>query len=430
MKFLDGISTLEDSFVHRTQFVAPKQSADNLARFSPEESDHLEIGGMTSEVAKRAIFLGANELASRIEDNDEDIFTSLYSYGSNGNNHNLNSNSSDERLNSRQRSSSLKFVEPSIEIQSAAEQPIDVLSQSIKSCIENVFGLYGIEVWRFDDETGKLFNVAISQQSVESGSPEARDAFERLAYTSRIDYLAPEPVESGCSLAERYGARRLRPIFWRHFQIESKSSKFFRANIDATIAWIFEIYLPYDQRTAQPYDARLQLLSKAGFKLAAGIPVDIPGFRGIIIFFANPYSDRRKLCLDNNIQLILRSACYIAAAAAALLVPIKIASGIKNNQSIENWRRLRLMILAIVRFQKPLLVRRSRVTSNLRTSKGSFVLTLERMKSMTREKSFKILSNAATESRRKIATAMVDIQHAAKARCMKWLTKLKGGNAR
>eukprot|EP00804_Cyclotella_cryptica_P001583 CCRYP_021194-RA/>CCRYP_021194-RA protein AED:0.08 eAED:0.19 QI:0/0/0/1/0/0/3/0/310 len=295
-----------------------------------------------------------------------------------------------------------------------------------------------------------------------SYSPEARDAFERLAYTSRIDYLAPEPVESGCSLAERYGARRLRPIFWRHFQIEIYNSQacwfsswvatyskcgrvnimercgelvtdpnqFFRANIDATIAWIFEIYLPYDQRTAQPYDARLQLLSKAGFKLAAGIPVDIPGFRGIIIFFANPYSDRRKLCLDNNIQLILRSACYIAAAAAALLVPIKIASGIKNNQSIENWRRLRLMILAIVRFQKPLLVRRSRVTSNLRTSKGSFVLTLERMKSMTREKSFKILSNAATESRRKIATAMVDIQHAAKARCMKWLTKLKGGNAR
>ncbi|KAL3804497.1 hypothetical protein HJC23_002536 [Cyclotella cryptica] len=389
-------------------------------------------------------------------------FTSLYSYGSNGNNHNLNSNSSDERLNSRRRSSSLKFVEPSIEIQSAAEQPIDVLSQSIKSCIENVFGLYGIEVWRFDDETGKLFNVAISQQSVESGrsecgmhikripqeadhespsySPEARDAFERLAYTSRIDYLAPEPVESGCSLAGALWSETPTSNFLEAFSNRVSSIGYtihkragFLAGLqpiqsaDESISWRDVGELVKDPN--QPYDARLQLLSKAGFKLAAGIPVDIPGFRGIIIFFANPYSDRRKLCLDNNAQLILRSACYIAAAAA-LLVPMKIASDIKNNQSIENWRRLRLKILAIVRFQKPLLVRRSRVTSNLRTGKGSFVLTLERMKSMTREKSFKILSNAATESRRKIATAMVDIQHAAKARCMKWLTKLKGGNAR
>jgi hypothetical protein len=89
--------------------------------------------------------------------------------------------------------------------------------------VENVFGLYGIEVWRFDNETGKLFNMAISQQSIESGRsecgmyikripqeadhkspsyrPESRDAFERLANKSRIDYLAPESVVSGRGLA-------------------------------------------------------------------------------------------------------------------------------------------------------------------------------------------------------------------------------------
>lgn len=150
-------------------------------------------------------------------------FTSLYSYGSNGNYQNLYSGSYDERLNSRQRSSSIKFVEPSVEIRSVGEQIIDILSQSVQLCVENVFGLYGIEVWRFDNETGKLFNTAISQQSIEAGRsecgmyitripqeadhkspsyrPESRDAFERLANTSRIDYLAPEPVVSGRSLA-------------------------------------------------------------------------------------------------------------------------------------------------------------------------------------------------------------------------------------
>lgn len=127
--------------------------------------------------------------------------TSLHSYGS------INCNSSDEKL----RSSSIKFSERIVEIPSV--NPSDVLSRSVDTCLEDVFGLYGIEIWQFDSTTGKLINEPVSQSGLHirripqeadhdspSYDPESRDAFERLIYKSRLDYLSPEPVESGVSL--------------------------------------------------------------------------------------------------------------------------------------------------------------------------------------------------------------------------------------
>ena len=53
-------------------------------------------------------------------------------------------------------------------------------------------------------------------------------------------------------------------------------------------------------------------------------------------------------------------------------------------------------------------------------------MTLERMKSFNRDQSFQMLSDAAFEIKKNVAT----VRNAAKATHMKWLTKLKGGNAR
>jgi hypothetical protein len=143
--------------------------------------------------------------------------TSLYSYGS--------TQFINERPKPRSRSASIKFSERTVDIHDATEQSDanDFLSNGIKVCTENIFGLYGVEVWQYDRNTGKLVNVTKSTESIESGrcgcgihikripqeadqqspnySPEARDAFERLTHKSRMDYLASEPVESGRSLA-------------------------------------------------------------------------------------------------------------------------------------------------------------------------------------------------------------------------------------
>lgn len=125
-------------------------------------------------------------------------------------------------------------------------------------------------------------------------------------------------------------------------------------------------------------------------------------------------------------QLINRAAQYIGAAAA-LQHPIKMAVDANRNQPHHNWRMLKVKILAVVRFQRPLFVRRT--SHNLRKRVGSFANTLNRIKSFNRQQSFQLLSDAAVDIKINVTKAVVDVHYAAKTSQMKWLSKLKGGNA-
>lgn len=184
----------------------------------------------------------------------------------------------------------------------------------------------------------------------------------------------------------------------------------------------------------QPYDERLQSFAKAGFKLAAGIPFDIRGFRGIVVFHANPHADARKLRHPDNSELILFAAQFIGSAAAVQL-PIQKATLWKNRRPILNWKCLRVKILAIVRFQRPLRVRgRSRsgsYGSPTMRRVDSFKLGMRRVASfaMDREQSYKMLSEATTRLRNGIEKTVVDVQYASKSKGMKWWQKCKGGHA-
>lgn len=294
--------------------------------------------------------------------------TSLHSYGS------THCNSSDEKL----RSSSVKFVERIVEMPSAKLS--DILTHSVDVCIEeeDVFGLYGIEIWKSDSNTGKLINEPVSQSGIHirrvpqeadhdspSYDPESRDAFERLTCKSRLDFLSPEPVESGVSLAGALwsetsmpnpleavsnGVKSMTTSVHKRFGLLAGLQPVEISNTTESIIWrevdelvkdpnqvcityqLLELlmtswtHLTYLISIIKPYNERLHQLSKSGFKLAAGIPVDVRGFRGIVIFYANPHSERRKLCQESNgnVQLISRSAEYIGAAAA-LQHSIKLA---------------------------------------------------------------------------------------------------------
>ena len=88
------------------------------------------------------------------------------------------------------------------------QEPMDVLMQSIYACTSNIFGLYALEVWKFDKDSGSLLNIpimpphALDVKRHSSGlfikritqeadyrspnyNPSAREAFERLTDTTR-----------------------------------------------------------------------------------------------------------------------------------------------------------------------------------------------------------------------------------------------------
>lgn len=356
--------------------------------------------------------------------------------------------------------------------------PVGVLSQSVHACTSTIFGLYGLEIWKLDS-SGSLISIPIQSPNVmdikrqSSGlfisrvtqeadyessdfSSAARDAFERLTDTTRLDHIFQETTDPGVGLAGALWSEASTSNTIQH-GVQSISESIHRRvgllaglhptlsheNEDANVVLWREVdTLAEDPH--QPYDERLQSFAKAGFKLAAGIPFDVRGFRGIVIFYANPHADARKLRNPDNSQLIQFAAQFIGAAAAIHL-PIKTAILLKNRRPKKNWNKLRVKIMAVVRFRRPLVRRHGRSRSYESPTMrrvNSFHQGMRRAASlaMNREESFKLLSEASTRLRNDvqksvvgvmeiIQKSVVDVQYASKAKGMKWWQKVKGGHA-
>ncbi len=98
----------------------------------------------------------------------------------------------------------------------------NVLSQSL-ALTENIIGLYAIELWKYDERCGKLFNIDLKCSTDEEEGQlrssliikhiteeadhdsthcktMAENAFLRLVDSSRKDFLPPTPVEPGVGL--------------------------------------------------------------------------------------------------------------------------------------------------------------------------------------------------------------------------------------
>mmetsp|Transcript_10513 Transcript_10513/g.18456 ORF Transcript_10513/g.18456 Transcript_10513/m.18456 type:complete len:302 (-) Transcript_10513:1235-2140(-) len=222
-----------------------------------------------------------------------------------------------------------------------ADDTVDVLSQSL-AVTDHIFGIYAIELWVYDESTGKLANVGLGSRDEEIGkrgaglllkrrtqeadpnndysTPEARVAFNKLTDASRKDFLPANTTDPGVGLpgvlwAEQSSSvtratamihnlpRNTRLATFgqssqRHHNSErslggSRRGFHHHPNDDGGILWRNVVELANDPD--QPYDERLQAFAKAGFELAAGVPFDSKGYRGIVIYFGNPHADPQKL---------------------------------------------------------------------------------------------------------------------------------------
>lgn len=343
---------------------------------------------------------------------------------------------------------------------------VDILSQSVQSCTSAIFGLYGIEIWKFDKANGGLFSVPIKSSNVmdlrrhsslfitrvtqeaDYASPHfnsaARDAFERLTDTVRLDHLSKKMTDPGVGVAGALwseaststsapGVESISSSIHRRVGLLAGVPSIYGHESDDANAVLWREVDTLAEDPDQPYDERLQCFAKAGFKLAAGIPFDIRGFMGIVVFYANPHADAQKLRHPENSQLILMAAQFIGSAVA-MQNPMKKAKLRKSRQPVENWKRLRVKILAVVRFHRPLYVRRRRSNSSSPKMRRveSFNLAIRRVASfaMNRENSFKVLSQATTRLKRGIQKSVEDVQYTSKAKGMKWWSKVKGGHAK
>ena len=361
------------------------------------------------------------------------------------------------------------------------QEPMDILLQSIYSCTANIFGLYGLEIWKFDKESGRLMSTPVipphaldvrqhrrslfikritqeADYDSPSYNPAAREAFERLTETSRSDFVWKVATDPGVGVAGALWSESNSNALSTVMQsgVQTFSERIFhlsqRRTIRGTGATTAAAHLNHENEQAsssrvlwrdintlaedpdQPYDERLQLFARAGFSLAAGMSFDIQGFKGIVVFFANPHADVKKLRDSTNSQLIEYAAHFIGSAAA-VQVPLQNARLLRTRRPIINWNILRVKILAVIRFQRPIHVRmrgRSRSWGSPTLRKSDSFKLLRRAASVAlinREESFKILSEATARLKSDVKRGVVDIQHQSKVKTIKWWNKVQGGHA-
>ncbi|KAK1739795.1 HPP family transmembrane protein [Skeletonema marinoi] len=293
-------------------------------------------------------------------------------------------------------------------------------------------------------------------------NPSARDAFERLTVTTRLDYCSKNATDPGVGVAGalwsesnnssvlstgalavvQSGVQTLSDKISDklHLHISDPLNRSIRGmvlgqdneQVSNRVLWRDINSLAEDPD--QPYDERLQLFAKAGFALAAGISFNIRGFKGIVVFFANPHADMKKLSDNTNSKLIEFAAQFIGSAVA-VRVPLQNAKLLQTRRPISNWKILRVKILAVIKFQRPIHVKnrgRSRSWGSPSLRRSDSFHMLRRAASVAlinREESFKILSEATARLKSDVKKSVVDIQHQSKVKTIKWWQKVQGGHA-
>ncbi|KAL7472238.1 hypothetical protein ACHAXS_012566 [Conticribra weissflogii] len=361
------------------------------------------------------------------------------------------------------------FRKTSITESSCKPAPIEATARSQKSfadgivfqslrLTDHIFGLYAFELWHYVEATGTLVHVRLNDsEDEESGkvhdglyikrspqevdpnndysSKEAMTAFAQLTDGSRSDYIHPLPTGPGVGLpgvlwsetsrganttggSARVLERNHRSTRLLASQTNQKGGNnkslvaAFSKGASDSVSWRRVDELANDPD--QPFDKRLQCFAKAGFTLVAGVPFDINGYRGIAIFFGNPHAEKEKLNDSANTRFI-RQAAYFIGAAAALKEPLEGAKAFQEKVNYENWHRMKIKLLTIVRFG-----------GSLRNNSNGDGLRIEGRQKMIRRKSSFEHALAMKENFKEFTQEAKD---GMKSKLARWWVKVRGGNA-
>ncbi|CAJ1958792.1 unnamed protein product [Cylindrotheca closterium] len=103
----------------------------------------------------------------------------------------------------------------------------------------------------------------------------------------------------------------------------------------------------------QPYNERLQYLAKAGLGLAAGVPFNIGGTQGIVIYMARESDDHSELTNSVNEEYLQRATTVIGSTYS-LRKPRLAVVNRKKAACSASWRRVRKRLAAIKAMGKTL----------------------------------------------------------------------------
>jgi hypothetical protein len=179
----------------------------------------------------------------------------------------------------------------------------DRISRAIQETGRNAFGLIGLDVWVFDHGSlvhvpgGFWINPVFAKRH-------PSEALNRLIDPSHPLYANPLPQIPGTGLAGYFWSLGNKRMVWRELKAITSD--------------------PF-----QPLYPRMYLLEEAGFGKATGVPFDILGYRGVVVYMTRENASEAILNEPENVEYLKIAAQYIGSTVAFSL-PLARAIEAKN----------------------------------------------------------------------------------------------------
>eukprot|EP00986_Skeletonema_menzelii_P006729 scaffold2550_cov153-Skeletonema_menzelii.AAC.17 len=203
-----------------------------------------------------------------------------------------------------------------------------LLQKTIQNACNSAFGIIGADVWLYDEIDWSFQHAAYYRHNIykPKGSAE-KYALARIEDTNLRDYVPPTRQIPGSGLAGYF------------FSICSTH--------DRTNTWREVRAITSDPD--QPPDERTKLLEMCGYGRACGVPFDIRGYRGIVIYLARQSADHNQLSEVAN-EIHLRVSADLIGAVSCSSITSAASINAKNTRNAKTLSRVRAKMLALVAF--------------------------------------------------------------------------------
>lgn len=242
-------------------------------------------------------------------------------------------NNENKRMISSKCAASTRLLSSSIGDKESGAVDAQRIGRAVRDAGLYSFGIVAVELWILDERFGRL--VRADGGWWRSPIFPRSDALERLEDSQRSDYANPLPQIPGAGLAG---------LFWT---LSSANQSSHAGRHPLTWVDLRSILADPDQ---PPY-LRMRLLEEAGFGKATGVPFNVRGHQGVVLYLARASASDAALKEELNDEY-LRSSTEFIGAASALTKPRTASVEAKLERNRRSFRRAKIRFQAVRAFSQ------------------------------------------------------------------------------
>jgi len=185
----------------------------------------------------------------------------------------------------------------------------------------NAFGINAIDVWLLDEDDGSFHHAQGGwwrHYAYKGANANEQRALARIEDVTRNDFVPPLPQIPGAGLAG---------YFWGLLGTNNHHC-------------VWRDVKAITSDPDQPPYLRMQMLEQAGFGKAAGVPFDIRGHRGIVIYLTRETASEEQLTEKAN-DAHLRVSADLIGCISANSITQEASIGVKQTRTAHTLRRVK-----------------------------------------------------------------------------------------